>query len=199
MRRASIVLALLLLAPLAAATDLVPSVCVERDVGPGNASACTPRVTDCPSVAVGDGGFVRFCLADGDADDDGWTVDEGDCDDADDATYPGAPEQADGMDNDCDGDVDEGVGDFDGDGHALPFDCDDNDPSRFPGAFETLNRRDDDCNGIADDENGDGNDLDADGVTLAGGDCDDTDGQVSPGAPELNDRRDNDCNGLAEV
>lgn len=40
-----------------------------------------------------------------DADGDGWTVAEGDCDDDDDQVYPGAPEQSetDGWDQDCDG------------------------------------------------------------------------------------------------
>ena len=39
----------------------------------------------------------------------------GDCDDTDSTTYPGAPELADGVDNDCDGVVDEDI-DTDGDG-----------------------------------------------------------------------------------
>jgi len=41
-----------------------------------------------------------------DEDSDGWTVDDGDCDDHNAYTYPGAPEIADHLDNDCDGHVD---------------------------------------------------------------------------------------------
>ena len=43
----------------------------------------------------------------GDADGDGFTVSQGDCDDEDGASFPGAEEICDGADNDCDGEVDE--------------------------------------------------------------------------------------------
>ena len=42
-----------------------------------------------------------------DADGDGWTVDDGDCDDSDPTVGPHMAEICDGVDNDCDGDVDE--------------------------------------------------------------------------------------------
>jgi hypothetical protein len=45
----------------------------------------------------------------------GYVADGGDCDDSESTTYPGAPELADGVDNDCDGVVDEDI-DTDGDG-----------------------------------------------------------------------------------
>ncbi|MCB9763589.1 MAG: hypothetical protein H6739_27725 [Alphaproteobacteria bacterium] len=40
-----------------------------------------------------------------DADGDGWTIAEGDCDDNDASVYPGAPEESDtdGWDQNCDG------------------------------------------------------------------------------------------------
>jgi hypothetical protein len=45
-----------------------------------------------------------------DNDSDGWTVAEGDCDDADRRTFPGATESCNGWDDDCDGTIDEGCG-----------------------------------------------------------------------------------------
>ncbi len=41
-----------------------------------------------------------------DQDGDGWTVADGDCDDLDPSSHPGADELCDGADNDCDGEVD---------------------------------------------------------------------------------------------
>ena len=39
----------------------------------------------------------------------GYVDNDGDCDDTDDTTYPGAPEGCDGVDKDCDGDVSDGL------------------------------------------------------------------------------------------
>ena len=83
-------------------------------------------------------------------DDDGDSVSEndGDCDDAYEATYPGAPEQADQRDNDCDGLVDEGTANYDGDGDGYSInngDCDDEDPDRSPAATEYCDGFDNDC------------------------------------------------------
>ena len=44
-----------------------------------------------------------------DGDGDGYTVEAGDCNDADPAVYPGAPEACDGIDNNCNGGIDEGT------------------------------------------------------------------------------------------
>lgn len=42
------------------------------------------------------------CNPEVDADGDGYTASQGDCDDANSTVYPGAPEYCDGLDNDCD-------------------------------------------------------------------------------------------------
>ena len=136
-----------------------------------------------------------------DADGDGFPI-EADCDDADRAVYPGAPERCDGRDQDCDGIIDEGF-DLDGDGWntgldagcaALgPTDCDDGDDSVNPAAVETCDGRDQDCDGVVDPEV----DADGDGSPICA-DCDDTNASVLPGAPERCDGRDNDCNGASD-
>ena len=109
-----------------------------------------------------------------DGDGDGVSLCDGDCDDADATTYPGALELCDGLDNDCDPTTDEEA-DEDGDGYAVcEGDCDDTDPLVSP------------------------EDLDGDGYTGCDGDCDDADMDIHPGAVEDHDAVDNDCDGMVD-
>ncbi len=107
-----------------------------------------------------------------DADGDGFTVESGDCDDANPNIFPGTLELwYDGIDQDCDGKDDY---DADQDGHrsaeqAAGDDCDDRNPDVHPGAVE---RWYDDIDQDCDDRND--HDADGDGLTRDE-ECNDTD------------------------
>jgi hypothetical protein len=107
----------------------------------------------------------------------GYVADDTDCDDSNATTYPTAPEYCDGLDNDCDGTIDEDTAvdaltwyaDADSDGYgdasttdiecyqptgyvADDTDCDDTDADTYPGADEWCDGHDDDCDGITDED-----------------------------------------------
>lgn len=114
---------------------------------------------------------VQVLAGDGNADfdGDGFTEVDGDCDDKNASVNPKAQELRDGVDNNCDGQIDEGLKatfyeDADGDGYGNPqvttqaysppsgyvvnnTDCDDTNAAVNPGATEIKkNGIDDDCN-----------------------------------------------------
>ncbi len=121
---------------------------------------------------------------------------EGDCDDADGTSWPGAAEDCDGEDNDCDGTVPDDEVDNDSDGFAeCELDCDDTDDETYPGAAEQCDGLDNDCDTLIGQEE---MDLDGDGYTLCAQpllppDCDDSDPDTHPGAPQICDGIDNSC------
>ena len=122
-----------------------------------------------------------------DADGDGYT-EENDCDDSNSSINPQAEEICDEIDNDCNGEVDDGVGDLyysdaDGDGFGDPDaamqlcdapaedsglvenadDCDDSDELTFPDSDELCDEKDNDCDSLIDEELNYDYYLDADG------------------------------------
>ncbi|MEN9333728.1 MAG: hypothetical protein RLY35_908, partial [Bacteroidota bacterium] len=181
-------------------------------INPGAIEICDALDNDCNGL-INDGVATLTYYADNDLDGyglngsgldscsapAGYVLDNTDCDDGDALVNPGVAEVCNGIDDNCDGNIDEGF-DVDADGYTVcQDDCDDNNPNINPGVIEGLDPIY--CDGI--DNNCDGNidelyDQDGDGFTFCGGDCDDTNDQIYLGAPELCDGVDQDCDGVAD-
>ncbi len=122
----------------------------------------------------------------GDKDGDGFTTEEGDCDDNDSTVNPAAAESCDNIDNDCDSLVDEDLGgtyyaDKDGDGFGDEgsavtaceppdgsyiedsSDCDDTRDDVYPSTDEVCDNVDNDCDGAIDEDDTTTYYADADG------------------------------------
>ncbi len=69
---------------------------------------CASTESWAPLTDAGSPGEANESCTSFDHDGDGYSADDGDCDDEDDEIYPGAPESDDAVDNDCDGDIEEG-------------------------------------------------------------------------------------------
>ncbi len=165
-------------------------------------AACEPNdgSSDKDNSTVNETGSIG-----GDEDGDGYKPSEGDCDDSNVDINPGTPELCDGIDNNCDGQIDENVtntyyADADDDGFGDPAtgvaaceapdgyvatntDCDDNEANAWPGNPEVCDGIDNDCDTVID--NGVGTMYYADGDDDGYGDpasgavaCEQPDGTV---------------------
>lgn len=108
-----------------------------------------------------------------DLDGDGYSEQDGDCNDADAAIFPGAEETCDGVDEDCDTVIDN-----------APVD--------------ELWYSDADQDGYGDTDSATGSCIPIVGRIATGGDCDDTDADIHPGSTEHCDDVDEDCDGMTD-
>lgn len=125
----------------------------------GNVIGMLPNVVAVEGQTTDVGVFVTaFCA--GDADGDGFTGAQGDCDNNNASVNPAATEVCDNIDNNCDGQVDESCTtctDHDGDGYFVEsgcgtdVDCNDRDSGINPGAVERCDDagQDSNCDGQA--------------------------------------------------
>ena len=180
------------------------------------ATACSQGAGPLPAEPPADGGAAATdggapldpCAA-SDRDGDGFgthpSCPELDCDDTNPLIHPGAPEACNGLDDDCDGAIDEELGEGScglGACHrSVPFCVDGRPTACTPGvpSPEVCNGRDDDCNGIVDD--GVAGDPCGVGACRRHAAC--VNGVMQacvPGAPvpETCNRIDDDCNGIVD-
>ncbi len=164
--------------------------------------ACGP-LEECTGDEASGYSCTSTCDVDGDGDGFADAACGGpDCNDGDASINPDADESCNQIDDDCDGDTDEGF-DADGDGYtSCGGDCDDDDLDINPDAFEACDSLDNDCDGATDegdvcaacvDADHDGYDDDSCG----GDDCNDNDPAINPDPEtfEACDGVDNNCDG----
>ncbi len=157
----------------------------DADVHPGATELCDGADQDCDGEVDELAGELWHLDADGDGFGDPWATvaacsapagvvdDASDCDDSDPSAFPGAADPCDGVDNDCDGAVDE-----------------DDATSWYPDA---------DGDGFGDDAGAIDDCAAPSGFVATGGDCDDANGDVHPEADELCNLVDDDCDGGVDV
>ncbi len=142
----------------------------------------------------------------------------GDCDDSNNAFYPGATETCDDpTDYNCDGSV--GYADGDADGYAACQECNDGDAGIRPDAVEVCNFVDDNCDTLVDnnasdaptwyadtdgDSYGDANVTDVtcqspEGFVADNTDCADAEVDIHPGATEICNALDDNCDGVIDT
>jgi len=144
-----------------------PDLCddVDQDCdGRIDEDGATNKYLDRDGDGFGTGAAVTTCL-----ELEGYATHGDDCDDESEATYPGAEEICDGLDNNCDGTPDEVI-------RATCFDDTDGD------GFGRANTGRPSCDATC-----------AEGTSSLANDCDDTRDDAFPGAPEACDGIDNDC------
>jgi len=171
------------------ATDSTDCDDTNADVNPDATEQCNSIDDDCNGEIDESGDDLRtfYVDADGDgygdesdsiescADVDGYALEGGDCDDSDEDFHPGADEECDDIDHDCDGET------RDADSvDALEWYADDDDDG-FGAEFSTLTACDPDEGYLADNS-----------------DCDDGDADINPDADEVCDEIDNNCDGEAD-
>ncbi|PXF60603.1 MAG: hypothetical protein C4B59_08775 [Candidatus Methanogaster sp.] len=173
-------------APTGYVTDNTDCDDTNADVNPGATEVCGNGIDDNCDGQIDEGCTLTTYYGDADGDGygdptntteaysapAGYVADNTDCDDTNAAVNPGATEVCNGIDDNCDGQVDEGVmttyyGDADGDGYGDPTnttdacsapdgyvtdntDCDDTNADVNPGATEVRNGIDDNCDGQID-------------------------------------------------
>jgi hypothetical protein len=176
----------------------------DESINPDATESCDGVDENCDELVDNDAADASSFFADADADGygdpestpdvaceatDGHVADSTDCDDGEANVNPGASEICDAIDEDCDGELNNGLtmttwyDDADGDGFgsgagvescdqpsgavADDGDCDDADADVNPDAVETCNSTDDDCDGATDEDPSDGStyyaDADGDG------------------------------------